>query len=1021
MTDSIPDATRMAAVTESEQGDTQEVQLTPERVRSAIESALSTSPAGRIPTATYRVQFGEGFTFEDAARCVSYLERLGVSDLYTSPYLAARSAHGYDISDHNHLNPALGGEEAFRVLADELGSAGMGHIMDVVPNHMGIAGPENGWWTDVLENGPASRYSSYFDIDWQPLSTTMQNQVLLPVLGDQYGRVLERGELQLELLEGAFCLRYYDRVLPLGPRTYAPLLEMAKGYLVETLPDDDPAVIELESILTALSYLPGRTELDPERVTERTREKEVVKRRLRTLIEASDEAREAVSAAVTTFNGNPGDPRSFDPLDRLLADQSFRLSFWRVAAEEINYRRFFDVNELAAIRMELPEVFEESHRLVMRLITDGIVTGLRIDHPDGLWEPAEYFASLQVRSTVERARALLEEDFGPLTEVDRALLDGVAGEMTTAIAQARPLYVVAEKIVVHGEELPPAWPVHGTTGYEFLNSVGGLFVDGGGEPAITETYQRFTGESHRYNDLVYASKRKILQTSLASELNVLAHALNRLAERNRLYRDFTLGSLTTALREIVAAFPVYRTYITEQTESIDKRDRTVVEQAVRAARRRAPEMDPSVFDFVRDVLLLDVPDFLPEDRVAQRQWVMSVQQLTGPVMAKGLEDTTFYIFNRLVSLNEVGGEPQHFGTSPTVFHHENLERCRRAAHTMLTTSTHDTKRSEDVRARISVLSEMPEAWEAALERWSEQNRPYKAEVDEREAPDRNEEYLFYQTLVGSWPLEAMDEAAREGYTDRIVDYMMKAMREAKENSSWINQDQEYEAGAAGFIRAVLNDESFTGDFESFQRKIAPYGAINSLAQVTLKLTSPGVPDIYQGNEMWDFSLVDPDNRRPVDYPRMEQALAALTQRAAGEAHDQLARDLLENWQDGSIKLWVTHRALLHRRENPELFAEGQYRPLEAMGPAAAHAVAFMRTYEEQALVTVVPRLMYRLSEGADEPDFGDAIWAETSIRVPPGRYRNLFTGETLTTDGALELGELFAACPVALLELVEAA
>jgi (1->4)-alpha-D-glucan 1-alpha-D-glucosylmutase len=1021
MTDSTPDATRMAAPTESDQSDTQEVQLVPERVRSAIESALATSPAGRIPTAAYRVQFGEGLTFEDAARCVSYLERLGISDLYTSPYLQARSAHGYDITDHNHLNPALGGESAFQVLAEELGRTGMGHIMDVVPNHMGIAGPDNGWWNDVLENGPASRYSAYFDIDWQPLNTEMQNQVLLPVLGDQYGRVLERGELQLDLVDGAFCLRYYDRMLPLGPRTYAPLLELAKEYLVEMVTDDDPAVIELESILTAISYLPGRTELDPERVNERTREKEVIKRRLLTLIEGSREAQEAVDAAVATFNGNPDDPRSFDPLDRLLADQAFRLSFWRVAAEEINYRRFFDVNELAAIRMELPEVFQESHRLVMQLITDGVVTGLRIDHPDGLWGPTEYFAALQVRSTVERARALLEEDFGPLNEADLALLEAVAREMTLTIVQARPLYVVAEKIVVHGEELSPEWPVHGTTGYEFLNSAGGLFVDGSSETAMTETYQRFTGETRRYSDLVYASKRKILQSSLASELNVLAHALNRLAERNRLYRDFTLGSLTTALREIVAAFPVYRTYITEQTETIDKRDRTVVEQAVRAARRRAPEMDPSVFDFVRDVLLLDVPDFLPEDRVAQRQWVMRVQQLTGPVMAKGLEDTTFYIFNRLVSLNEVGGEPQHFGTSPTVFHHENLERCRRAAHTMLTTSTHDTKRSEDVRARISVLSEMPEVWEAALERWSEHNQAYKAEVDDREAPDRNEEYLLYQTLLGSWPLEEMDEAAREVYANRIAAYMVKAMREAKENSSWINQDQPYEAGVEAFVRAILDDESFTSDLMALQRKIAPYGAINSLAQVALKLTSPGAPDIYQGNEMWDFSLVDPDNRRPVDYPAMDEVLASLKRRAAEEAQDQLARDLLENWQDGRIKLWVTHCALLHRRKNPELFAEGQYRPLEAMGPAAAHAVAFMRTFEEQVLVTVVPRLMYRLSGGADEPASGAAIWEGTSIRVPPGSYRNLLTGETMTTEGAVGLNELFATFPVALLELVEGA
>ncbi|PYJ90366.1 MAG: malto-oligosyltrehalose synthase, partial [Verrucomicrobia bacterium] len=700
----------------------------------------------------------------------------------------------------------------------------------------------------VLENGPSSSYAPFFDIDWKPLKADLEDKVLLPILGDQYGRVLERGELQVRFEAGAFYLRYYEHEFPIAPGTYRHILEIALEKLAPFKHADFFA--EFQSIITALEYLPRRTETDPERIAERAREKEIIKRRLERRCQEALQVQAAVIEAVEQINGKPGDPRSFDALDSLLNDQSYRLAFWRVAAEEINYRRFFDVNDLAAIRMELPEVFDATHRLLLELIAAGAVTGVRIDHPDGLYLPREYFEKLQ-----RRAAAALEI---PLPKDGRAV------------------YLVVEKILTGNETLRTDWPVHGTTGYEFGKLVANVLVDSSAEQAITKAFQRFIGHSMPFGHLVYAKKLLVMRLSLANDVNVLGDMLDRLSEKNRWFRDFTLEALARAVRETIACFPVYRTYVTPG-QPVSDEDRAIIERAVATAKRRNPALEESVFNFLRDILLLRFPENLDEEaRVAHEHFVLKFQQSTAPIMAKGLEDTAFYIYNRLVALNEVGGEPQRFGISVDEFHALNAERQRDWPATLLATSTHDTKRSEDVRARILAISELPQLWRSSLPRWRTINRRWKRKLEDASAPDPNEEYLFYQTLLGSWPVDAAGRAERAAsaeYIERIQAYMAKALKEAKVNTSWIQPNEEWDSAMSDFVARVLDSSpknKFLPTFLPVAEEIARLGAINSLTQVALKLTAPGVPDIYQGNEIWNFSLVDPDNRRPVDYQQRRE-------------------------------------------------------------------------------------------------------------------------------------------------------
>jgi (1->4)-alpha-D-glucan 1-alpha-D-glucosylmutase len=940
-----------------------------------------------IPTCTYRLQFNRWFTFSHAREVVPYLRALGVSDVYASPYFQASpdSLHGYDITDHNKLNAAIGSRADYDAWIAQLHAHSMGQVLDFVPNHVGIGDSRNERWMDVLENGPSSRYAPYFDIDWEPRKFDVRDKVLLPILSDQYGRVLERGELQVRFEEGTFYLLYGERRLPIAPGTYRYVLEIALQNLAEHKEEDFYA--ELQSILTALEYLPKRTETDPKRIAERAREREIIKRRLQRRCAEAPQVQQAIEKALAQINGKPGDARSFDVLDELLNAQSYRLAFWRVAAEEINYRRFFDVNELAAIRVELPKVFDAIHRLLLDLVSTGAVTGLRIDHPDGLYLPSEYFEKLQQRCAKALGIALPKD--------------------------GRAIYMVAEKILTGPEALRKDWRLHGTTGYDFANQVTQLLVDSSAEEAITKTFHRFIGHSVPFGHLLYAKKLQVMKLALANDVDVLGNMLDRLSERNRWYRDFTLEALSRTVRETIACFPVYRTYLAPG-QPVSEEDRQIIERAVSGAKRRNPAMDESIFNFLRDVLLFRFgPNLDGAGRAAHTHFVLKFQQTTAPVTAKGLEDTVLYIYNRLTALNDVGGEPQQFGLSIGAFHEHNLDRQRNWPATLLATSTHDTKRSEDVRARILAISELPELWRSSLQRWRAANRRWKRTINDLEAPDANEEYLLYQTLLGTWPMQANGEpeaAATPDYIERIQAYMAKALHEAKINTSWIQPNEEWDAAMWDFVAKILDPSSrnkFLPIFLPIAREIARLGAINSLTQTLLKLTSPGVPDIYQGNEIWDHSLVDPDNRRPVDYNRRREMLEALPTATPGE--------LMQSWPDGRIKLFLTQRLLQFRHEHADLFQRSEYLPLKVSGTFAECCVSFVRRRADKWIVVIAPRLSSRVGF----PPVGEP-WKDTALEFPRtlslAQAHDLFTCQPLPVrDRELKVADALSILPLAVI------
>lgn len=925
-----------------------------------------------IPTATYRFQFNKEFTFRDALALVPYLHELGISHVYASPIFRAMpgSMHGYDICDHNSLNPEIGTREEFDSLIAELHRLGLGFIVDFVPNHMGIAETQNHWWMDVLENGPSSPYARFFDIDWVPLKRELENKVLLPVLGDQFGRVLEKGELKVHFDDGRFWLDYYALRLPLGPRSTRPLIKRAVELLA------NPPV-ELVSILTAIEHLPPSTESDPEKIAERRREKEVIRTRLSRLCEETPEVKDAILRALNELQ-DASDPASFDQLDALISNQPYRLSSWKVAAEEINYRRFFDVNSLAAIRMELPEVFDATHKLIFELIGSGAVNGVRIDHIDGLANPREYLRTLQT---------------------------GASGALGTP-AEKHTIYLLVEKILGPGEKLRPDWPVHGTTGYEFANQVTEVLVDRKAERAMTEFYNRFVGRQLGFHEIVYRSKKLVMQVSMASEVNVLGHLLNRLSESHRWYRDFTVNALTAAVRETIACFRVYRTYLVPGEPPAEACVRVIL-RALAEARRRNPALERTVFEFLRDVLLPPEPNPHPVDETLRREFMLKFQQCTGPIAAKGVEDTAFYQYHRLIALNEVGGEPSDFGATVETFHRQNAARLAEFPHSMLASSTHDTKRSEDVRARLVALSEMPKEWGQALRRWHTLNRKHRGKVDGEWAPDHNEEVLLYQTLLGSWPLEPLDEHSRPVYVQRIQDYMVKALHEAKVNSSWIEPNEAWDKAVGEFVAKILTpgpQNRFLETFIPFAEQLANLGAINSLAQTVLKLTVPGMPDFYQGSELWDLSLVDPDNRRPVDYALRRQQLTAVS----GEVSP---RALAEQWRDGRVKLYAIRTLLQFRRQHPQLFAEGAYTPVAVSGKFADCVIAFERATPGMTLLVVVPRLTSRVGY----PPLGEK-WGDTALELPEAMERaDLLTGKKCRELTRFRLSELLGEFPVAVL------
>jgi (1->4)-alpha-D-glucan 1-alpha-D-glucosylmutase len=895
----------------------------------------------RAPTATYRLQFNAGFRFEDGRRIVPYLADLGITDLYASPILKARrgSNHGYDVVDANALNPELGTDEEFGALHGALREHGLGLILDIVPNHM-AASHENSWWMSVLENGPQSRFFHYFDIDLRPVTSRgrTEQKILLPILGAPYGETLEAGEIKLAFdLEG-FYFRCYEKRLPLVPKSYAFVLRQC----VDALPEEGWA-IELRDLVEG-----------DQTVTNSRFLKETLAR----IHQQSDSFRQTLERVIGRINGRPGHPDSFNDLDTLLDAQHYRLAYWRIASEKINYRRFFDVTDLVGVRIENPEVFEARNRRHFEMIGEGKVTGLRIDHIDGLHDPAAYLKKLQLRLAQD------QESF----------------------------YVVVEKILEADEELPKTFSTAGTTGYDFLGTLNDLLVDPAGLKTLDEFYRRFTGVTKSFADICYERKKQVIHELFSGEMRALGKKLGELSLRDRNARDFTPSELLAALTEITACMSVYRTYLREPAPS--ETDRACLRQAIDEARRRAgSSIDPRVFRFLEIVLLIDPPSYLEGDREAWLAFIMRWQQFTGRVMAKGVEDTAFYNYARLISLNEVGGEPGLSGhADPVAMFHARNERIQRDwPQTMNATSTHDTKRSEDVRARINVLSEIAGEWSSLAEEWSTINAPLGP-------PDRNMELLLYQTLLGMWPLDDDDLPT---VRPRLLEYLEKASREAKTCTSWLDPNVEYENKLKQFAASILEHRPFCESFDPFQKRIAYHGFLNALAQVVLKITSPGLPDFYQGTELWDFSLVDPDNRRPVDYAVREAMLRKLK-----SAHE--ISTLLRRWFDGRIKLFVTWKTLGLRSAKRETFKAGAYTPLQADSP---NVVAFMRGEE---VIVAVPRLTTKLAP-AGTPPVGE-VWGSSTLSLPvTGTWRNIYTGDAIELRGGTRLAEVFARFPVAAL------
>ncbi len=959
-------------------------------------------PAGQrvavIPRATYRIQFNRDFTFAQATELVPYLAELGISHCYASPYLRARpgSTHGYDIVDHSVLNPEIGTTQSYEEFVAALKERGMGQILDVVPNHMGVMGADNAWWLDVLENGPSSAWSTFFDIDWEPLNPELSGKVLLPLLGDHYGTALEAGELHLDfdLSCGEFSLYYHQHRLPVDPASYPRIIGRRNEQLASTL-GNAPHYVELQSLLTAFSRLPARTDTTPSSTAERQRDKEVHKRHLATLCEICPDIARYITDVLVEFNGIPGNSSSFDPLHELIQSQGYRLAYWRVASDEINYRRFFDINDLAALRTEEPSVFAATHRFVLDLLAQNKLDGLRIDHPDGLYDPGQYFIRLQQ------------------TVAGRELIAG----------ETLPTYLVIEKILADHEHLPDDWPIHGATGYQFSNQTNALFVDGAAERQMTRIYQGFTGEDSNFELLAYEAKKLITRTALAGELNVLATRLARIAAASRDTCDFTLNGLRDALIEVVACFPVYRSYVASGHLSVDDRRHIAWAQAV--AKKHSPTSDTGIYDFVQSVLTTDIASGRSDSyRLMVESFAMKFQQFSSPVMAKGVEDTAFYRYHRLTSLNDVGGDPRRFGVSVAAYHAATRARAARWPNNMLASSTHDSKRSEDVRARLNVLSETPAAWKLMLKRWSRLNRGRKLVVDGVDAPSRNDKYLLYQTLIGAWPLALPDAAGMANFCARLEAYMIKALREAKEYSSWANVNSAYESAMSGFIQSLLTPGEknlFLADFVPMVQPIAYLGLLNSLAQTLIKMTAPGVPDIYQGCELWQFNLVDPDNRRPVDFTQRSRLLAevkALVDAPTAQWRQNL-KPLLDDMADGRIKMYLLWQSLALRQRWPEVFRDGEYLPLNVLGKQATHVFAFARRTGMRTVIAVVPRLPARLLGNAPHLPVGFEVWGDTSLELPPEwanlTWNNVLSGEFHAPVGLLFIGHLLSFFPVALL------
>lgn len=876
------------------------------------------------PISTYRLQFQAGFGFDEATEMIDYLADLGISHVYSSPYLQAApgSTHGYDVVDPTKVNEELGGTKAHEIFCKKLQDLGLGQIIDVVPNHMAIIGENNPWWWDVLKNGLSSQYAIFFDVDWDSSEERWPNKVLLPVLGNHYGRILENKEIMLQHQEGVFVLKYQDHTFPVDSSSLVSLLSRAAEACKSDI---------LAFLAESHARLPSATVTDRKAVNKRHRDKAILQHLLSRLCLEDAKVNQAIDEEVTRINSSP------DALDALIEMQNYRLAFWKAASRDLGYRRFFDVKDLAGLRVENLEVFFAIHALPMAWMEKGWIQGLRIDHPDGLKDPNEYFVRL--RDNFPNA------------------------------------WIVAEKILMPGEKLPTNWPIAGTTGYDFIFTSNNLFIDPKGELALTKIYEEFTNQSIDFQGIARACKHLVLTDLLGSELNQLTSLFINICEHHRRHRDYSRHELHEALRETVVAFPVYRTYISPFIQFPREEDENYISQAIEDAANARKDLDPEIFNFLKKILLLQIPGNL------EAELALRFQQLTGPTMAKGVEDTAFYRFNRLISLNEVGGDPSRFGISPIEFHQDCQVRMADSSLSMLASSTHDTKRSEDIRARLALLSEMPKEWEQSVKIWAEHNKIYH----QGDILDANTEYLLYQTLVGTWPIDQ----------DRIIEYMLKAVHEAKFKTSWTAPNETYENALKKFIENMFSDETFKDSLNNFVNKLIAPGWINSLALNLLKLTAPGVPDIYQGTELWTFNLVDPDNRRLVDYQLRKSLLA--------EVCALPVEQILEGFNEGLPKLWVIKQALHLRREHPDWFGtNGSYKAIYAQGPKADHLVAFMRG---EKAITIVPRLVLGL----------EGNWDKTSLDLPEGDWQNILSGEKIS-GGTNQVQNLFEKFPVTLLK-----